>query len=426
MTILERIDGATCGCDAPAAAKGLLSIDAALARIGAAAGCVAAETETVPLARAKGRLLAQPVTARGNVPPFDNAAMDGYALNVADLSGDGPWHVEVASRIPAGGAETRLAPGTASRIFTGAPLPVGATAVVMQEEVTRDGDTICIARRPTAGQNVRRTGEDMRAGAELLPAGCRIGAREIAVCAAAGQASVDLRRPLRVTLLVTGNEVKAPGQGLGSGQIWDVNTPMLTACLAGPSVDTVTVEHGADSALAMRAQLARLACEADLIVTTGGISVGEEDHVKPAFAALGGTLHFSGVAIKPGKPVSFGTLGNACWLGLPGNPLSAFVTWQVFGTALLRRLSGSNEDPPARRHVTLGAPVRRKPGRCELRPARLAGFDAAGREVALFESATHSARVARLPDADGLLFLPADAEALPEGALVEFLPFRDM
>jgi molybdopterin molybdotransferase len=166
-----------------------------------------------------------------------------------------------------------------------------------------------------------------------------------------------------------------------------------------------------------------MAAQADLVITTGGISVGEEDHVKPAFMALEGEVLFSGVAIKPGKPVSVGGIGKAYWLGLPGNPVSAFVTWQVFGMALIRALTGERTGAPTRRHVVIASEIRRKRGRCELRPATLAGFDSHGREIVSFEDATHSARVGLLSRADGLMFLPADAECLPAGALVEFQPF---
>lgn len=421
MTLFDPIDAASCGCDSPIRLNGLMSIDAALARIAETVQPVA-ETETVPLAQARGRFLAEAVSAKANVPPFDNAAMDGYALASAALPGDGPWRLPVAGRIAAGEAGTGLAIGSAARIFTGAPLPPGADAVVMQEDVTRLDGTITLRQRPTPGQNIRRAGEDMAAGAEVLPTGRRLGARDIAACAAAGMAEIMVRRRLRAALLVTGDEIRQAGKGLSPAQIWDVNTPMLTACLSTPELDLIAVEHGADTPLALRAQLARLAESADVIVTTGGISVGEEDHVKPALAALGGSLRFSGVAIKPGKPVSFGSLGRALWLGLPGNPVSALVTWQIFGSALLRALAGQTQGP-GRRHVTLAAPIRRKPGRCELRPARLAGFDVQGREVAHCALATHSARVGPLPEADGLLFLPGEIDRLPAGALVEFLPF---
>jgi molybdopterin molybdotransferase len=166
-----------------------------------------------------------------------------------------------------------------------------------------------------------------------------------------------------------------------------------------------------------------MAAQADLVITTGGISVGGEDHVKPALSDLGAETLFSGVAIKPGKPVSFGRIGPALWLGLPGNPLSAFVTWHLFGTALLRRLTGQTTPPGSRRHVVTDEKIRRKPGRCELRPATLAGFDGQGREVVRFANATYSGRVGSLPAADGLIFLPAETDSLPAGALVEFQPF---
>ncbi len=423
MTIVPTFDGPSCGCDSRAHANGLLGIDDALRVISHRARPVDG-VETVPLSAALGRGLAAPVFARANVPPFDNAAMDGFALNTRQLVGSGPWVLTVADRIAAGARAAELAHGTAARIFTGAPVPQGADAVVMQEEVNRAGDRITLARRPDPGQNIRRAGEDLIRGAAVIAPGRRIGPRDIAGCAAAGQATVDVRRAVRVALLVTGDEVRTAGQGLAAAQIWDINTPALSAILSTPDTDLVAAEHGADRPQDLRAQLARLASIADLVVTTGGISVGEEDHVKPTLAALGGTIHFSGVAIKPGKPVSFGALGGAFWLGLPGNPLSAMVTWHIFGTALLQRLAGITTTRSRRRHVVLDQDITRKPGRCELRPARIIGFDGQGREVARCAAATHSARVATLPEADGLLFLPADAEALPQGALVEFDPFK--
>lgn len=198
---------------------------------------------------------------------------------------------------------------------------------------------------------------------------------------------------------------------------------MLTAALAAAGVEMVASAHGADDIEGLVRQLGEMAAQADLVITTGGISVGEEDHVKPAVARSGGETLFSGVAIKPGKPVSCGRIGGAYWLGLPGNPLSAYVTWQVFGTALVRGLTGERIAGATRRHVVTATAIHRKPGRCELRPATLAGFDAQGREVIRFDDTTHSGRVGHLPSADGLMFLPADAESLPAGALVEFEPF---
>jgi molybdopterin molybdotransferase len=169
-----------------------------------------------------------------------------------------------------------------------------------------------------------------------------------------------------------------------------------------------------------------MAAHADMVVTTGGISVGDADHVKPALARLGADILFGGVAIKPGKPVSFGRIGNAAWLGLPGNPLSAFVTWQVFGTALAKALTGETGRGPARRHAVTARSLGRKPGRCEVRLATCVGFDSAGREVVTFDDAIHSGCVGGLPRADGLIFLPAEVEDLPAGALVDFQPLRQI
>ncbi len=425
MTIHPAIHAPGCGCDDRDLAPSLISIDDALSRISAQAITVAG-SETVSLGTARDRVLAQPVCSGAMVPPFDNAAMDGYAVQGDALQGAGPWRLRVIARVPAGqGAGTGVSATTAARIFTGAPVPAGADAVVMQEEVARQGDVIVLHKRPEPGLNIRRAGSDMMAGSCVLEAGRRLGPREIAACAAAGAGMVSVRPRLRVALLVTGDEARPSGGNRGDAQIWDVNTPMLSALLAGAEVDLAFVGHAADNRGDLARQLEDLAAASDLIVTTGGISVGEEDHVRPALSRLGAEILFSGVAIKPGKPVSFGRLGRTLWLGLPGNPLSAYVTWQVLGTALVRGMTGQVARPPLRRHVVLLDSVQRKPGRCELRPAMIAGFDTQGREVVRCDSATHSERVGMLPDSDGLIFLPAEADHLPAGAMVEFRPFCD-
>ncbi|MSU88362.1 molybdopterin molybdenumtransferase MoeA [Rhodobacteraceae bacterium 2CG4] len=423
MTVHESVASPGCGCDRRDMLPSLISIDEALARI-AAHAAPAGQTGTVALDSAVGRVLARPVRSRSMAPAFDNAAMDGYAVATSALRGPGPWLLQVVARVPAGQpATTSVAGAVAARIFTGAPIPAGADAVVMQEDVVRDGEVIHLSRRPAPGLNIRPAGSDMAKGATVLDKGHRLGPGEIAACAAAGAGFLQVQRRLRVALLVTGDEVRHAGDARKPAQIWDVNTPMLTASLAAAGVEIVASAHGGDDPSGLVSQLSGMAARADLVITTGGISVGEEDHVKPALAALGGEILFSGVAIKPGKPVSFGRIGKASWLGLPGNPLAAFVTWQIFGIALIRGLSGEVAHARTRRHVVTATELRRKPGRCELRPATIAGFDAHGREIVRFEDATHSARVGRLPLADGLVFLPADAESLPIGALVEFQPF---
>ncbi|NNF25038.1 MAG: molybdopterin molybdotransferase MoeA [Rhodobacteraceae bacterium] len=423
MTILQRVEGKGCGCERPSQKASLISVDEALARI-ARETRVISETENVPLAQASSRVLARSVRALGMVPPFDNAAMDGYAINTRALVGAGPWDLEVAGRIAAGQVAGRDMPSSvAIQIFTGAPLPAGADAVVMQEDIQRRADTIRLKRLVTPGSQIRRAGEDMTAGRILLPAGQALSAKDIAVCAAAGHATVCVTRRTRVVLLVTGDEVYQPGEARSSAGIWDVNTPMLSAAMATFDIEFCGAHAAADTHSALRAQVRELADGVDLIVTTGGISVGEEDHVKPALSDLGATITFSGVDLKPGKPVSFGHLRGAHWLGLPGNPLSAFVTWQLFGTALCGSLAAKESPGASRRHVVLSRDLHHMPGRCELRLARLTGFDGEGREVVNFPQATHSGRVAQLTEMDGLLLVPADADQLPCGALIEFQPF---
>lgn len=424
MTLQRPIEPDGCGCEAADPRRGLVSIDAALRRIAEEATPVAG-TEDLALGRAAGRVLAAPVVAQTSAPPFDSAAMDGYALDSAALSGAGPWTLDVSGRVAAGcDARPSIGTGQAVRIFTGAPLPEGTDTVVMQEHVQRAGDAVRLHRRPAPGENVRLAGEDIAHGDTVLRPGCRIGPRQIAAASAAGARRVVVRRRVRIGLLVTGDEVTgAEAATLETGAIWDVNAPFLTAELDHPCFDLVRVAHGHDNPGTLARQFTDLASETDIFVTTGGVSVGDEDHVKPAFRAAGGEILFSGVAVKPGKPVSFGRLGCALWLGLPGNPLSAFVTFRLLGVALMRALLGETGGGTPRRNVVTSAPIRRRPGRCELRPARLVGFDGHGREVALCEDATHSGRVAGLPPMDGLMFLPAETDHLPAGALVEFLPF---
>ncbi|WP_417211763.1 gephyrin-like molybdotransferase Glp [Antarctobacter sp.] len=423
MTLLQDILKPGCGCDAPEHLVKLISIDEALHRIRALCRPIA-EVERLSLSQAHGRVLALPVVNDTPAPSFDNSAMDGYAVDARAFVGDGPWILPVSDRIPAGsGGQAVLEPGTAARIFSGAPVPAGATAVVMQEQVRKAGTRVRIDRRPEHGQNIRRIGSDMQAGEFVLTAGLSMGPREIASAAAAGAAEVTVRRRLRVALLVTGDEVRQAGSGRAAAQIWDVNTPMLRAAFTSPAMELVAAEPAADDRHSLRRQLADLFSRADLVVTTGGVSVGEEDHVKPALADLGAELAFSGVAIKPGKPVSLGSVGSTIWMGLPGNPLAAFVTWQLFGQAVVQHLAGQARPRVQRRHVVTAHPIRRKPGRCEFRPASRIGFDALGRELVGFDGTTNSARVGNLPAADGLILLPADADALPEGALLEFMPF---
>lgn len=423
MTFLSGALKAACGCDDPALTSGLISLEEALVRVNASVHPLDA-SETVSLLDARGRVLSAPLCAGADMPRFDHSAMDGYALNSDALRGDGPWSLPVVGRVAAGEAAPLHAAATGTwRIFTGAPIPPGCDCVVMQEQVERRGDTIWLRTRPKPLDNIRTKGEEHRRGDCILPAGTFLSPRAIAACAAAGQGTVKVQRPVRVTLLVTGTEIQAPGSpDLQAGHIWDVNTPLLQAFLSRPSVELLDVIHISDNAPATRAALARAARNSDLIVTTGGVSVGEEDHVSAALYTLGGQMHFAGVAMKPGKPVSLGSIGNSVWLGLPGNPGAALVTWTVVGEPVLNRLSGRHT-PVVQRRVVLSEQISRKPGRCEIRAARIIGADELGRDVAACPAHVNSGQVTALALCDGFMVFPADAAQLPKGALVEYLPF---
>ena len=422
MTIVQKVPNNGCGCDSVSGA-GLISVDHALAEIARKTRPVAG-SDTVPLPEAVGRVLIDPVRALGMVPPFANAAMDGYAINTLDLTGDGPWDLPVTGRVAAGETPRSLVVRkSAVQILTGAPVPDGANAVVMLEHVQRTADGIRVTNRVAPRTHIRAAGEDMSAGKIIVPAGRALSPADIAAGAAGGHGHLTVRRALRVALLVTGDEVCRLGDPRGPAGIWDVNTPMLAAAIASPAVALCEVHLAADTRPALGSQLADLAKSVDLIVTTGGISVGEEDHVKPALLDLGASIDVSGVALKPGKPVSFGRFNGTFWLGLPGNPLSAFLTWHLLGKPICRAMIGQTQVAAPRRPVTLSRPLRHKPGRCELRLACLSGFDTQGRQIVDFANATHSGRVASLPQMDGVLVIPAEVETLPQGAQAEFQLF---
>lgn len=423
MKTVHRLERPGCGCGENEVGDGLLSLDEALARI-ARKSVAVEEVEAVQLQHARGRVLAEPVVSATLSPPFDNAAMDGYALAASALEGEGPWVLPVGDCIAAGhapgGAVRR---GSAVQVLTGAPLPQGADTVVMQEHVLREGDRMVLRHRPDVGIHIRPAGEDMMPGQVIVGAGTRLGPREIAAAAAAGAGSLCVRRKLRVVILATGDELRPAGDPLAVAHIWDVNSPMLAAAIAAQDVEVAVSRHEGDALGPLKARLSCLAETADIIVTSGGVSAGSADLVRPAIASLGGETFFSGVAIKPGKPVTFGRLGKAFWLGLPGNPLAAFTTWMLFGNRLLECLAGVSVPRAVRRHVVAGTRLRHKPGRCELRLARLAGFDGLGREVILCPDVTNSALVSLLPAADGLVLIPAEVESISEGDLLEFVQF---
>ncbi len=327
------------------------------------------ETECVPLTGALGRVLAVDVTSPLDVPGHDNSAMDGYAVRAVDTDTGGAV-LPLSQRITAGHPGEPLVPGTTARIFTGAPMPEGADAVVMQEEVELEGDAIRILRRVAAGENVRPCANDVARGAVVLQAGECLRPQMIGLLASLGVPEVTVVRRLRVALLNTGDEIVEPGRPLAEGQIYNSNRYTLTATLQQLGCEVVDLGQVEDTLEATRAALREAARRADLIVTSGGVSVGEEDHIRAAVKAEG-ELSLWRVRIKPGKPLAFGRVGDTPFIGLPGNPVSVFVTLCLFGMPYIRVAQGRREPFPAPVRVRLARVVERPLKRREFVRVRL-------------------------------------------------------
>jgi molybdopterin molybdotransferase len=310
------------------------------------------DTETVSTLQANGRVLAADQRSQLDVPPADNTQMDGYAVRAADCA-SGAARLPVSQRIPAGHVGQPLQPGTAARIFTGAMIPAGADAVVMQEACEVDGDLVRINAAPQAGARIRRAGEDIRAGNVILPAGTLLRAQEMGLAASVGLAELPVLRRPRVAVFFTGDELAMPGEPLAPGAIYNSNRYTLRGLLENLGCDITDYGIVPDTLQATRDTLRAAAAGNDLIITSGGVSVGEEDHIKPAVEAEG-RLNMWQIAVKPGKPLAFGEVsrnGNAgdsaFFLGLPGNPVSSFVTFLLFVRPFIRRLAGMADAAPA-------------------------------------------------------------------------------
>ncbi len=293
-------------------------------------------TERVSLAMAAGRVLAETLTAQLDTPPFDNSAMDGYALRAADAGRVLP----VSQRIMAGDAAAPLAANSCARIFTGAPLPAGADSVVMQEQVESRDDGVYIPAPLAQGNSVRTRGREITCGETLIEAGTRLNSAALGFIAGQGIAEVAVTRRPRIALLSTGDELKMPGETLAPGQIYNSNRFMLSDLLPRFGAELTRVEHVADTSQATREALARAAAETDVVVTTGGVSVGEADHVRDALEQLG-QLDLWRLSIRPGKPLALGRIGDTRFVGLAGNPVSAFVGAWLFLRPLLGALQGA-------------------------------------------------------------------------------------
>ncbi|WP_322400724.1 gephyrin-like molybdotransferase Glp [Massilia luteola] len=387
-----------------------------------AAARVVDGVEEVDTLAANGRVLAVDQVSGLNVPSADNTQMDGYAVRSVDCA-SGAATLRIAQRIPAGTVGRPLEPGTAARIFTGALIPAGADAVVMQEQCEASGDQVTVKHAPQPGEWIRRAGEDIVAGAVILPAGTRLRSQELGLASSVGLARLPVRRRLRVAVFFTGDELAMPGEALKPGAIYNSNRFTLRGLLENLGCDIADYGIVPDSLQATRDTLRAAAAQHDLIITSGGVSVGEEDHIKPAVEAEG-RLNMWQIAVKPGKPLAFGEVrrdegnGNAFFLGLPGNPVSSFITFLLFVRPFLLRLQGVTGavEPralPLRADFDWPKPDRRN----EFLRARI--NDAGGLD--LFPN-QGSGVLTSTVWADGLIDNPP-GQAIARGDIVRFIPF---
>ncbi|WP_423192046.1 gephyrin-like molybdotransferase Glp [Cupriavidus sp. H18C2] len=381
------------------------------------------ETETVDTLQANGRVLATPVTSALRVPPADNTSMDGYAMRAADVPAPGT-RLPVSQRIPAGHVGTELAPGTAARIFTGGLIPPGADAVVMQEQCQGDGDAVIVNHVPASGEWIRRAGEDIEAGSQILPAGARLSPQALGLAASVGQARLDVIRRVRVAVFFTGDELAMPGEPLKPGAIYNSNRFTLRGLLENLGCEASDFGIVPDTLAATRDTLRRAAAGHDLIITSGGVSVGEEDHIRPAVTAEG-RLDLWQIAIKPGKPLAFGQVDNGTaaptfFLGLPGNPVSSFVTFLLFVRPFLLRLQGVADVTPRRLPLRADFDLPKGDRRNEFLRARL--NDAGGLDLFPNQS---SGVLTSTVWGDGLIDNPPN-HPIARGDTVSFIPFASL
>jgi molybdopterin molybdotransferase len=395
----------------------MLSVEEALARLLDRAQPLA-EVEAVATLDADRRVLAAAVVASMDVPPMDNSQMDGYAVRTADVSA-APTTLRVSQRIAAGHVGAPLEPGTAARIFTGAPVPPGADAIVMQEAATADGDRVTIHEVPKAGAWIRRAGFDIARGAQVFAAGHRMRPQDCGLVASIGLPTLTVYRRLRVAVFFTGDELVMPGEPLPPGRIYNSNRFVLRGLLARLGCEVIDLGIVPDDLERTRAAFVEAAGRADLIVTSGGVSVGEEDHVKPAVQSEG-SLELWQIAMKPGKPLAFGHVRGVPFIGLPGNPVSSFVTFLLFARPFILARQGATELAPRalplRADFDLPKPDKRREF-IRVRVNAQGGVEAFGNQ--------NSAVLTSAAWADGLVDIPPN-RPIARGDTVRYLSFAEL
>ncbi len=402
----------------------LLPIDDARRLIFERVGVVA-RIELVALRQAAGRTLAQDIIAPRSIPGFTNSAVDGYALRFDDLDQKAETRLRAADKIAAGHRPTgSVTPGTTARIFTGAILPDGADTVMMQEDCRTEGEFVVMLPGIKRGANRRLAGEDISEGAVALRAGRRLGPPDIGLLAALGIAEIPVRCRLTVALFSNGDEVCEPGAPLAPGQIYDANRFMIAACLERIGVRVTDYGILPDRAAPLVEALTAASTRHDLIITSGGVSTGEEDHVRAAFAGQG-SLFFWRLAIKPGRPVALGQIGNIPVVGLPGNPVAALITFAAVARPLIEALSGSTPQVPRRFRVVSGFSYRKKLGRREYVRVFLEQNDGSLPRARRFPK-DGAGMLTSLTETDGLVELGEDVTELAAGREVDFIPYGEL
>jgi molybdopterin molybdotransferase len=399
----------------------LISLGEACQRAAAHAKPIESQ-EKVSVADALGRVLAGDVRAQIALPRFDQSAMDGYAFAASSVTKI-RTELEIISRVPAGDRSGLLPGGTAARIFTGAPIPQGADTVVIQEHVGRNGARLIVEGPIRKGSNVRCRGEDIAKGELLLGRGQRLDVQHLALLSAQGYSSVKVLRRPRVAIVSTGDEIRRPGESLGEACVYDSNLPMLMAIARRAGLETHDGGRLPDNADAMARNLGDLAESFDLVVTTGGASVGEEDHSAAAAAAKGSSFESLKIAVKPGKPALVGRIGQAVYLGLPGNPVSCLVSWLFLGNAIIAALNGVKPKRPIGYSMGVTSDFNHRPGRTEFAPARVVSAKH-GPQIEILGRGG-SARLKPLIHAQGLAEISSECGDLSIGDSVLFHPFRD-
>lgn len=408
------------GCDAPEIQ--LVPYEQALQNLLDHASAIN-ETESVEVNHCLNRILAKDLVSQINVPPASNSSMDGYALRVSDINMKGATTLAISQRITAGNVGVTLAPKTAARIFTGAPIPSEADAVIMQEQVEVHGENISFSMNVSKGQNIRLAGEDIKTNDAILQKGVKLRAQELGLAASIGEVRIIVNRKVKVGIFFTGDELVEPGQPLSPGKIYDSNRYTIIGLLHTLDCEIIDLGIVGDTLQQTKDAILKAADKADLVITSGGVSVGEEDHVRIALEQLG-DLYMWRLKIKPGKPLAFGKVNSTAFIGMPGNPVSTFATFCLFVSPFIKKLQGRNKIQAEAIPVTSSFEWLKPDSRREFIRARLE-TDENNQITANIYHHQGSGVLMSTSWADGLVEVP-EQTVVNMGDIVSYIPFNEM